>query len=126
MSFQLVTDLIQTGDWIKVTHPPPSQGGDGKVMYVRVKDLNIGANNNPSTTQHASFTDTITLDVFNTLGMKHVLNWHNCYSFGNGVESNRIADIFNQPQIRPGVKVSTVFEDYKEEHRKHGLIYSGL
>ena len=126
MPLPLVTDLIQTGDWIKVTHPPPSQGGDGKVMYVRIKGLNVGSNNNPNTAQHSAFSDTITLDVFNTLGMKHVLDWHNCYSFGNGVESNRIADIFNQPQIKPGVKVSTVFEDYKEEHRKYGLIYSGL
>jgi len=56
------------------------------------------------------------------------LNWHNCYSFGNGVESNRIRDNFNLPYILNGVKVSTTLEegDYKEEHRKYGLIYSGL
>jgi hypothetical protein len=54
-------------------------------------------------------------------------NWHNCYSFGNGVESNRIRDNFNQPFISNGVKVSaTLDEPYKEEHRKSGLIYSGL
>jgi|15BtaG_2_1085339.scaffolds.fasta_scaffold00343_4 hypothetical protein len=56
------------------------------------------------------------------------LNWYNCYSFGNGVESNRIRDNFNLPYILNGVKVSTTLEegDYKEEHRKYGLIYSGL
>jgi hypothetical protein len=54
-------------------------------------------------------------------------DWHNCYSFGNGVESNRIRDNFNQPFISNGVKVSaTLDEPYKEEHRKTGLIYSGL
>ena len=55
------------------------------------------------------------------------LAWHNCYSFGNGVESNRIRDNYNLPFISNGVKVSTTLEnEYKEEHRKYGLIYSGI
>ena len=58
---------------------------------------------------------------------KFLLPWYNCYSFGNGVESNRIRDNFNLPYIANGVKVSTTLEqEYKEEHRKYGLIYSGL
>jgi hypothetical protein len=63
----------------------------------------------------------------NLYDLNYKLNWHNCFSFGNGVESNRIRDNFNLPYIMNGVKVSTTLEyDYKEEHRKHGLIYSGL
>ena len=55
------------------------------------------------------------------------LNWYNCYSFGNGVESNRIRDNFNLPFILNGVKASTtITEDYEEERRKSGLIYSGI
>jgi hypothetical protein len=55
------------------------------------------------------------------------LNWHNCYSFGNGVESNRIRDNFNLPFIGNGVVASTTLaEQYEREHRKHGLIYSGI
>ena len=55
------------------------------------------------------------------------LGWHNCYAFGNGVESNRIRDTFNSVFIDKGPKVSTTLSDgYKEEHRKYGLIYSGL
>jgi hypothetical protein len=55
------------------------------------------------------------------------LSWHNCFAFGNGVESDRISDTFNSHIIGKGVRVSTVLEkDYEEEHRKHGLIYSGL
>jgi len=118
--------LINTGDWLKITHPSVEEGGDGAVVYVRIKNTNIGISTNPNNTSFPSFSDTIGLDMFNSLGMKRVLNWHNCYSFGNGVESNRIADVFNMPQLTPGVKVSTIFEDYKEEHRKYGLIYSGL
>tara|TARA_R110000744_G_scaffold95350_1_gene184274 strand:- start:2336 stop:7900 length:5565 start_codon:yes stop_codon:yes gene_type:complete len=55
------------------------------------------------------------------------LDWFNCYSFGNGVESNRIRDDFNQPTIKNGVKASTtIAEQYKEERRGTGLIYSGI
>ena len=55
------------------------------------------------------------------------LDWHNCYSFGNGVESNRIRDNYNLPFIANGVKASAPLEEaYKQEHRKHGLIYSGI
>ena len=54
------------------------------------------------------------------------LNWYNCYSFGNGVESNRIRDNYNTPFISNGVRVSTTFADYAQEERKYGLIYSGI
>ena len=54
------------------------------------------------------------------------LNWHNCYSWGNGVESNRIRDNYNQPYISNGVVVSTTLEEYDEERKKYGLIYSGI
>jgi hypothetical protein len=54
------------------------------------------------------------------------LGWFNCYSFGNGVESDRIQDDFNAPTIDNGVKVSSTFLNYGEEHIGSGLIYSGL
>ena len=55
------------------------------------------------------------------------LTWHNCFAFGNGVESNRVRDDFNAPFIDKGTKVSTVLEEpYEEERRYSGLIYSGL
>ena len=55
------------------------------------------------------------------------LSWSNCYSFSNGVESNRIRDDFNQVFIDKGAKASAPLDDtYKEENRKNGLIYSGI
>ena len=55
------------------------------------------------------------------------LSYYNCFSFGNGVESNRIRDDFNESFILNGVKASTVLEEpYEEERRKYGLIYSGV
>jgi hypothetical protein len=63
----------------------------------------------------------------NQHGNMHTLDWHNCYSFGNGVESNRIRDDFNAVQIDKGPKVSTILaEQYKQEVKKTGLIFSGI
>ena len=55
------------------------------------------------------------------------LSYYDCFSFGNGVESNRIRDDFNEMTIGKGVKASSVLEEqYKTENRKSGLIYSGI
>ena len=56
-----------------------------------------------------------------------VLDWNNCWVFGNGVESDRIRDDFNANQMDNGVKASTILaEPIREERRKHGLIWSGI
>jgi hypothetical protein len=66
----------------------------------------------------------LTADVHNNLVR---LPWFNCYSFGNGVESNRIRDDYNQVTIDKGPKASATLEEpYLEERRCSGLIYSGL
>ena len=55
------------------------------------------------------------------------LNWFNCFSFGDGIESNRIRDGYNKMQISGGARVSATFEEpFIEEHRTNGLIYSGI
>ena len=55
------------------------------------------------------------------------LSWFNCYSFGNGVESDTIRDDFNQIEIGNGVTASTtVGWQYKEERLKNTLIFSGI
>jgi hypothetical protein len=65
--------------------------------------------------------------VIGDLATEKTLDYFNCFSFGNGVESNRIRDDYNAPTIDKGVRVSTVLaEQYKEEHKASGLIYSGI
>ena len=60
-------------------------------------------------------------------GNQQTLNYHNCFSFGNGVESNRIRDDFNASFISKGVKASApLAQQYKQERRKSGLIYSQI
>jgi len=61
------------------------------------------------------------------VGNVNTLDWFNCYSFGNGVESDRIRDDFNAPQMGNGVRVSsTLNEPYEEERRASSLIFSGI
>ena len=105
-----IDQYINSGDRLQITRP------DGTVVFLTINA--IGALTNGKT-------DTFTIDT-NIHNSEFTLNWHNCYSFGNGVESNRVRDSFNKPAITPGVRVSTIYEDYKEEHKKYSLIYSGL
>ena len=101
---------LNDGDLVRITRP------DGSVIFIKITNV----------THVDGVTDTLTLDIVNYHSSTFMIDWHNCYSFGNGVESNRIRDTFNKPFITSGVTVSTVFEDYKEEYLKNGLIYSGL
>lgn len=60
-------------------------------------------------------------------GQEKTLEWSNCYSYGNGVESNRIRDDFNQATIDKGPIVSAPLDEpYGEERKPNGLIYSGI
>lgn len=55
------------------------------------------------------------------------LHWHNCWAFGNGIESNRIRDDFAQTYLDNNPIASTVLEEpYAEEHRSTGLIFSQI
>ena len=107
--------FLQPGDKFKITRP------DGVAVIVEAyQPSGFNFNNNPRNYIY------IQANLYNTT--TYILPWHNCYSFGNGVESNRIRDNFNLPFISNGVKASTTvsFPSDGEEHRKHGLIFSGL
>ena len=56
-----------------------------------------------------------------------LINWFNCYSYGTGVESNRIRDDYNAVYIDKGPKVSTVLDEpYAAERRGSGFIFSQI
>ena len=60
-------------------------------------------------------------------GQMHSLDFFNCYSFGQGVESNRLRDDYNAITLDKGPIVSTVLNDkYKQEHKSNTIIWSGL
>ena len=107
---------IVEGDELKFTKP------NGDAITVKIESWAMstyGANR-----ANAFY---VSANLYSVSKTSYTLNWHNCYSFGNGVESNRIRDNFNLPFISNGVKVSTTLDEgYSEERRTGGLIYSGI
>jgi len=111
-----VPNSTNIGDTLNITKL------DGSIMTATV----MGFPNPPINIGGENFRDAVTINT-NLYNESYSLNWSNCYSYGNGVESNRIRDYFNLPFISNGVFVSaTLGEQYKEERRTNGLMYSGL
>ena len=118
VSFSSTGQFISVGDKLKITQP---NGFSVEVKVLGFYDP-FTVNSSGNRRFYKFFIDP---NIYAN-GISSELSWHNCYSFGNGVESNRIRDTFNFTKILNGVKVSTTFDPYREEHRKHGLIYSGI
>ena len=110
------------------------------IKIEQVTDLFDGDNKLLTSTNPAIFEtepkENIDLDLYyeasdafpiNTHGQEKTLDWFNCYSYGNGVESNRIRDDYNAVTIGKGVKVSTVLDEpYAQERRGSGYIFSQI
>jgi hypothetical protein len=116
----------------------PSIAQIGKIIIYRqdtTTDRVINSSTNPAIfeTEPQKLAD---LDIFyeassfidiSTVKTPTTIAWSNCYSFGNGVESDRIRDDFNAPVIGKGVRVSAVLEEpYREERRSSSMIFSGI
>ena len=106
-------DFLQQDQLLTFTRP------DGSYTTATIGSLGTLIANQPDSSYYAYIGQAVG-------GNKIGIGWHNCYAFGNGVESNRIRDTFNKPFIDNGAKVSTTLEGgYEKEHRRYGLIYSG-
>ena len=106
---------LEVGDVLRITRPSGTSFGVS-ITEIFLDDTNPGI---PGAKKFR-----VSPKLYNS---NYWLNWHNCYAFGNGVESNRIRDSFNLPFIANGVIASTTLpEKYNEERRKYGLIYSGI
>jgi hypothetical protein len=51
---------------------------------------------------------------------------YNAYTFGNGLESERILDDFNETRIQYSPRVTTIIEGYKQERKKSSLTFSNV
>ena len=80
--------------------------------------------------------DTVDIDIYyqasgafpiSEYADQKALSWFNCYSYGNGVESNRIRDDFNAVTIDKGPVVSAPLDvPYQQEIKSTGLIFSQI
>jgi len=98
------------------TATPSDPSGTGPAIFETIPDENI-------LDIYYETEKTYPIDQYNN---PHTLKWYNAINFGDGVESNRFKDDFNEVFIDPQVRVSTVVEDYTERNNESGLIYSGL
>ena len=116
LSQVVIDDNLNANQFFTFTRP------DGS--YVTLKFMSLAPPINTLGPSDTSFFIKIDTDIANN---RVGLGWNNCYSFGNGIESNRIRDTFNSTVIDKGPKVSTTLDTvYEEENRKYGLIYSGI
>jgi len=101
-------------------------GADSDWYFIKITLNNKLLNNFNFFTNSLTFIETTGWYEIDTEVFKYAidLKWFNCYSFGNGLESDRIRDDFNAPQIDNGVKVSSTFLEYGEEKISSGLIHS--
>ncbi len=68
-------------------------------------------------------------DSFGVINKSAIVNtgFFNCYTFGNGVESNKIKDSIKGKQVTLGNRIFTTSnEEYKAAHRFADLTYSGV
>ena len=100
---------------------------DGSYYILAATGLNLAGN----TLRIYPFTHKTSQSNFSS---KHLLNFFNCFTFGNGVESDRIRDDFNANVIYPytsagkasGFKASLPDDDYKRNHKKNDIIFSQI
>ena len=125
VTFNTPIDLVEYGGPPSLNKPPV------RVFFTRPDDSYTSAYIDIALSQaHQSTTGTTAEYVVSQAGLSKnpfALSWFNCYSFNNGVESNRIRDDFNAVVLDKGVKASTTLDEpYRKEKRKSGLIYSGI
>lgn len=109
-------DIVELDNPIIFETKPPNINSDtyfehGKT-YLIENGFHIGGDGDVD--QSNSVSAKITLDVFN------------CFSFGNGFESYKIRDKFNNNAFKIDTKPSTTIERYGKERRKSGFIWSGV
>lgn len=51
---------------------------------------------------------------------------YNSFTYNSGLETYRIKDAFNAPVMKYSIRVTSVIEDYQEEHKFASLTYSGV
>tara|TARA_R110002050_G_scaffold191848_1_gene326655 strand:+ start:20 stop:7336 length:7317 start_codon:yes stop_codon:yes gene_type:complete len=124
---QYVDHIVPAGETITIF----KKDLNGNVVYkddiVLTSSLVKGQGAQLTVAQNFQSVANVVYNIIDTSFITQDINYFNCFSFGNGVESNRLFDDYNAVTIDKGPRVSTILNtDYKEERKKNGLIYSGI
>ena len=104
--------------YVCLTSPTtPSGTGSGPAIFETIPEENI-------LDIYYEISNSILIAGYNTA---QPLDWYNAFDFGDGVESNRIKDDFNEEFASTQIKASTTIDSpFKQKTNKSSLIYSGL
>jgi hypothetical protein len=110
--------------WINGTMYPINSIVDGKTIKVILPAA-------PSSTG-SIYSTQIESDQTNSTDANVVLNndtqntEYNAFCYGNGLESDRIRDSFNNATIKYSIRASSIIDDYEQEEKFASLSYSGV
>lgn len=109
-------DIVKSGDVVVFETEPQETVPEIYYENGQVFDIISGEHQSNNTNQVVGTTDGV-VD----------LDFHNCYSFGNGVESYRVEDAISGKIMNPGERVrSTSLSEYREIDFGHYITWSGI
>lgn len=125
---------------VRVVLNKPFESGFTATGIEVVQEVTTDSNNILSSSNPAIFEtepkEAVDIDIYyqasdafpiNEFSQQKVLTWYNCFSYGNGVESNRIRDDYNASTIDKGPVVSAPIDvPYQREIKTNTLIFSQI
>jgi hypothetical protein len=97
---------------------------DGKTITVEMPStLPVGSG---SVLMVGEIDQSSTSDANVILNNDTVNSEYNAFCYGNGLESYRIRDSFNNSTMKYSIRASTVIDDYEQEDKFASVIYSGI
>ncbi len=119
-SYETVQIVVNRATTLSIFETEPIQAND-ELYYENEQTFNIANGFHLSGNEDADQDQTISQPAIIDL------SFYNCYTFGNGVESDKVLDALATPVLSLGSKVTSVTEeDYKEVHRFSDITYSGV
>ena len=118
---QAIDNLINTGSIVRI------KVIDARGAYVTIDALKFSKDS----IYFVPFTHPT--DLYNN-SRELSVDWHNCYSFSNGVESDTISESFLENTLHvytasnkhSGFKASQFYSGYKRENKQNDIIYSQI
>jgi len=87
-------------------------------------DTATGYHNGNIQNQAAGVPAEVSINNINAASYNIQNNNFNAYCFGNGLESNRIKDDFNEDILQYSPRVNTIIDDYRQERKKDSITWS--
>jgi len=114
---------IQNADSMIVMETPPLDA-QPDIFYIGSQTYDIIVDPGTGARSHQG---NVTDQVYGATQGESILEFFNCYSFGNGVESYKIEDSLTGQYFSLGQQVTAVAaQDYKEADRYADITYSGV